>query len=336
MLVYTVRRVLGAIPVLVLASILTFVLIDVSGDPLSDLRMQQPPPDPSVIELQEERLYLDRSLPERYWLWTTGIGGNGDIGLLQGEFGPSTQSATYDIGANIADRLGVTLRLVTAAMVFALGLAIISGVISAMRQYSKLDYALTFIGFLALAMPTFWFAGIMQQAGVGFNELVGTQVFATIGDGTYQAQGLDAWGRFTNALAYMTLPTIVLMLTSFASWSRYQRTSMLEVLNSDYVRLARAKGLPNRVVIRRHALRTALIPLTTVVAIGMAGIIDGTVLTERVFQWRGLGEFFISAVEANDSFALMAWLMISGTAVIVANLIADLLYGVLDPRIRYE
>ncbi|WP_150251143.1 ABC transporter permease [Nocardiopsis deserti] len=336
MLVYTVRRVLGAIPILILASVLTFVLIDVSGDPLADLRMQQPPPDPSVIQLQEERLYLDRSMPERYWLWVTGIGGNGDIGLLQGEFGPSTQSNSYDIGENIAERLGTTLRLVGAAMVFALGLAVLAGVVSAMRQYSKLDYTLTFVGFLALAMPVFWFAGIMQQAGVGFNELVGDQVLATIGDGVYQAQGEDLWGRITNAFAYMTLPTIVLMLTSFASWSRYQRTSMLEVLNSDYVRLARAKGLPNRVVIRRHALRTALIPLTTVVAVGIAGIIDGAVLTERVFQWRGLGEFFITAVEKNDSYALMAWLLLSGVMVIVANLIADLLYGVLDPRIRYE
>ena len=336
MLVYTVRRVLSSIPILILASVLTFVLIDVSGDPLSDLRMQQPPPDPSVIQLQEERLYLDRSMPERYWLWVTGIGGNGDIGLLQGKFGPSTQSNSYDIGANIAERLGTTLRLVGAAMVFALGLAILSGVVSAMRQYSKLDYTLTFIGFLALSMPVFWFAGIMQQAGVSVNELLGTPFFATIGDGLYQAQGQDLWGRITNAFAYMTLPTIVLMLTSFASWSRYQRTSMLEVLNSDYVRLARAKGLPNRVVIRRHALRTALIPLTTVVAVGIAGIIDGAVLTERVFQWRGLGEFFITAVENNDSYALMAWLLLSGVTVILANLIADLLYGVLDPRIRYE
>lgn len=336
MLVYTVRRVLGAIPILILASVLTFVLIDVSGDPLTELRMQQPPPDPSVIQLQEERLYLDRSMPERYWLWVTGIGGNGDIGLLQGEFGPSTQSNSYDIGANIAERLGTTLRLVAASMVFALGLAILAGVVSAMRQYSKLDYTLTFVGFLALSMPVFWFAGIMQQAGVSFNDLVGEQVLATIGDGVYQAQGEDLWGRITNAFAYMTLPTIVLMLTSFASWSRYQRTSMLEVLNSDYVRLARAKGLPNRVVIRRHALRTALIPLTTVVAVGIAGIIDGAVLTERVFQWRGLGEFFITAVEKNDSYALMAWLLLSGVMVIVANLIADLLYGVLDPRIRYE
>ena len=335
MLVYTVRRVLSSIPILILASVLTFVLIDVSGDPLTELRMQQPPPDPSVIELQEERLYLDRSMPERYWLWITGIGGNGDIGLLQGEFGPSTQSNSYDIGAAIAERLGTTLRLVFAAMVFALGLAVLAGVVSAMRQYSKIDYTLTFIGFLALAMPVFWFAGIMQQVGVGFNDLVGSQVLATIGDGRYQAEGLGPWGQITNAFAYMTLPTIVLMLTSFASWSRYQRTSMLEVLNSDYVRLARAKGLPNRVVIRRHALRTALIPLTTVVAVGIAGIIDGAVLTERVFQWRGLGEFFITAVENNDSYALMAWLLLSGVMVILANLIADLLYGVLDPRIRY-
>lgn len=336
MLVYTVRRILGAIPVLILATILTFVMIDVSGDPLSDLRMAQPPPSPEVLEQAEARLYLDRSMPERYWLWVTGIGGNGDIGLLQGEFGPSTQGPQYDIGAQITERLWTTLRLVGMATIFAFGLAVIVGVVSAMRQYSKLDYTLTFIGFLALAMPTFWFASIVQTAGVEFNQLVGDQVFYTIGDGRYKVDG-ESWDVVLgNALAHMILPTIVLMLTSFASWSRYQRTSMLEVLNSDYVRLARAKGLRNHVVIRRHALRTALIPLTTVVALGVAGVIEGAILTETVFQWRGLGDFFYQAVENNDSYALMGWLLLSGVIVILANLIADLLYGVLDPRIRYE
>ncbi|MBQ1082416.1 MULTISPECIES: ABC transporter permease [unclassified Nocardiopsis] len=336
MLVYTMRRILGALPVLVLASILTFVMIDVTGDPLADVRMAQPPPTEEVLQQAEERLYLDRSMPERYWLWVTGIGGNGDIGLLQGEFGPSTQGPQYDIGSAIAERLWTTLRLVGAAMVFALGLAIITGVVSALRQYSKLDYTLTFVGFLALALPTFWFAGIMQAAGVKFNQLVGDQVFATIGDGRFRAEGAPLWDQFLNAFAHMALPTIVLMLISFASWSRYQRTSMLEVMNSDYVRLARAKGLRNHTVIRRHALRTALIPLTTVVAIGVAGVIDGAILTEVVFQWRGLGDFFITAVDNNDSFALMGWLLLSGTIVILANLVADLLYAVLDPRIRYE
>ncbi|MGW5876897.1 ABC transporter permease [Nocardiopsis terrae] len=336
MLVYTMRRLLGAIPVLLLASVLTFVMIDLSGDPLADLRMSTPPPTEEVIQVNEARLYLDRSMPERYWLWMTGIGGNGDIGLLQGEFGPSTQGPQYDIGTAIAERTWTTLRLVGAAMVFALGLAIITGVISALRQYSKLDYTLTFVGFLALAMPSFWFAGIMQAAGVKFNQLVGGQVFATIGDGRFRAQGAPMWDQFLNAFAHMALPTIVLMLISFASWSRYQRTSMLEVMNSDYVRLARAKGLRNHTVIRRHALRTALIPLTTVVAIGVAGVIDGAILTEAVFQWRGLGDFFITAVNNNDSYALMGWLLLSGVMVILANIIADLLYAVLDPRIRYE
>ncbi|GAB3737563.1 ABC transporter permease [Nocardiopsis nanhaiensis] len=336
MLVYTMRRLLSAIPVLVLASILTFVMIDVSGDPLADLKTAQPPPEPAVIEQEEERLYLDRSMPERYVLWVTGIGGDGDIGLLQGEFGPSVQGPQYDIGENIAERLWTTLRLVGMAMLFALGLAVLAGVVSAIKQYSRIDYTLTFIGFLALAMPTFWFAGIVQAGGVAFNEAVGDQIFNTIGDGRFRAEGEPLWDQFLNAFAHMALPTIVLMLTTFASWSRYQRTSMLEVLNSDYVRLARAKGLRNHVVIRRHALRTALIPLTTVVALGVAGIIDGVILTEVVFQWRGLGDFFITAVENNDSYALMGWLLLSGVVVIVANLIADLLYGVLDPRIRYE
>lgn len=336
MLVYTMRRLVGAIPVLVLASILTFVMIDVSGDPLLELRTATPPPPEEVIEQEAERLYLDRSMPERYWLWITGIGGDGNIGLLQGEFGPSTQGQQYEIGAAIAERLWTTLRLVGIAMLLALGLAIIAGAVSAMRQYSKLDYTLTFVGFLCLAMPTFWLAGIVQASGVEVNQLLDQNIFNTIGDGRYSAEGESPWAQFVNAFAHMALPTLVLMLTSFASWSRYQRTSMLEVLNSDYVRLARAKGLRDKVVIRRHALRTALIPLTTVFALGVAGIIDGAILTETVFQWRGLGDFFITAVENNDSYALMGWLLLSGFMVILANLIADLLYGVLDPRIRYE
>ncbi|GHD24472.1 peptide ABC transporter permease [Nocardiopsis kunsanensis] len=336
MLVYTMRRLVGAVPVLVLASLLTFVMIDVSGDPLAELRMATPPPPEAVIEQEAERLYLDRSMPERYWLWVTGIGGEGNIGLLQGEFGPSTQGQQYEIGPEIAERLWTTLRLVGIAMLLALGLAIIAGAVSAMRQYSKLDYTLTFVGFLCLAMPTFWLAGIVQASGVEINQLIGENLFKTIGDGRYGAEGAPPWDQFVNAFAHMALPTLVLMLTSFASWSRYQRTSMLEVLNSDYVRLARAKGLRDKVVIRRHALRTALIPLTTVFALGVAGIIDGTILTETVFQWRGLGDFFITAVENNDSYALMGWLLLSGFMVILANLIADLLYGVLDPRIRYE
>lgn len=336
MLVYTARRLAVAIPVLLAASVLVFLMVDLSGDPLADMRIAQPPPSEEAIAAAEARYYLDRSTPERYWLWMTGIGGNGDIGLLQGQFGPSVRGGAFDIGDQLVSGIGVTLRLVSTALVMALGLAILSGVVSAMRQYSKLDYTLTFIGFLALAMPTFWLGALIREGGLVFNQSTGTSFFFTIGANSARVGNMTNWEYFLDSAGHLVLPTITLMLTSYAAWSRYQRTSMLEVLNSDYVRLARSKGVRNSVVVRRHALRTALIPLVTVATIGVVGIIEGVVITETIFQWRGLGYFFIEAVKAQDAFALMAWLMLSGTLVVVANLIADILYGVLDPRIRYE
>lgn len=335
MLAYTIRRVLAAIPVLVAASIFCFVLIDLSGDPLADLRLAQPPPDPGVIEAEEARLYLDRSMAERYWLWVTGIGGNGDIGLMRGEFGPSTRGSAYDIGGEIGSRFVVTARLVIIALLLAVGVAIVAGVVSAVRQYSTIDYGLTFVGFLALAMPVFWLGALVKEAGIWANERLGVRVFYTVGASSADTRGLTAWERFTDVAGHLVLPTLVLMLAAFASLSRYQRAATLEVLNSDYVRLARAKGLPNRVVIRRHALRTALIPTTTLSLLLIAGTIDGAILIETVFQWRGLGDFFVQAVGEHDSYAVLGWLMLSGIIVIVANLAADLLYGLLDPRIRH-
>jgi peptide/nickel transport system permease protein len=133
----------------------------------------------------------------------------------------------------------------------------------------------------------------------------------------------------------MVLPTISLALISYASWSRYQRSSMLEVMNSDYVRLARAKGLSRRRVMIKHALRNALIPLTTVTALDLASIISGAVLTETVFQWRGMGDLLLGAIRGDDVYVVMAWLLVTASVVILFNLLADLLYAVLDPRIRY-
>jgi peptide/nickel transport system permease protein len=134
----------------------------------------------------------------------------------------------------------------------------------------------------------------------------------------------------------MILPTISLALITFASWSRFQRSSMLEVLGSDYIRLARAKGLRWRKVLTKHALRTALIPLTTVSALDFAGILGGAVITETIFGWAGMGQYLIDSINTDDVYAVMAWLLVAGTIVIVINLIADLLYGVLDPRIRHD
>lgn len=325
MLAYALRRVLVSVPILVAATFLVFVMVSLSGDPLSRLRAVNPPPPPRTFELERQRLHLDEPLLERYWIWITG--------LFRGDFGPAVPS-TRDIGPELLDAFIVTLRLIALAMLVALLLAVIVGVISAVKQYSGTDYTFTFLGFLFLSMPSFWFAILLKEAGISFNNSVGSQVLFTIGDSSVFVRG-GTWAEITDILGHMVLPTISLALLSFAAWSRFQRASMLEVMGSDYVRLARAKGLRRGTVMRRHALRTALIPLTTVTALDLGAIISGAIVTEKVFQWRGAGSFLLDSIERNDVYATTGWLLISATFIILFNLAADLLYAVLDPRIRY-
>jgi len=325
MLAYAVRRVLVSVPILVIATFVVFVMVSLSGDPLSALKTRNPPPPPRTLELEAQRLHLDEPLLARYWHWLTGV--------IRGDFGPSVQS-TQVIGAELAERFLVTFRLIAVAMLLALVLAVLVGVISAVKQYSRTDYTFTFFGFLFLAMPSFWFAILLKEAGISLNEALGKQVLFTIGDSSVYVEG-GGWASVTDIVGHMILPTISLALLSFAAWSRFQRAAMLEVLNSDYVRLARAKGLRRGTVMTRHALRTALIPLTTVTALDLGAIISGAIVTENVFQWRGAGSFLLESVQLYDVYAVAGWLLISATFVILFNLAADLLYAVLDPRIRY-
>lgn len=326
MLAYAVRRLFAAIPILLASTFIIFMAVSLSGDPLGQLRHRNPPPPQHVLQQEAQRLNLDEPLLERYWVWLTGV--------VQGNFGPSVRN-NLQIGAELADRWVTTMRLIGLAMLVALVLAVIVGVISAVKQYSGLDYTFTFTGFLFLAMPSFWLAILLKYAGISFNNTVGSQAIYTIGDSSVYVPG-GAWAHTMDLLGHMVLPTISLALISYAAWSRYQRGSMLEVMNSDYVRLARAKGLPRRKVMINHGLRTALIPLTTVTALDFGAIISGAVITETVFQWRGMGDFLITSIDRVDTYAVAGWLLISATTVVLMNLIADLLYAVLDPRIRYE
>lgn len=325
MLAYAVRRILVSVPILVLATFVVFVMVSLSGDPLSELKTRNPPPPPRTLELEAQRLHLDEPLLARYWRWITGV--------VRGDFGPSVQS-TQVIGPELAERFLVTLRLIAVAMLLALVFAIVVGVISAVKQYSGIDYTSTFFGFLFLAMPSFWFAILLKEAGISVNDAVGRQVLFTIGDRSVYVEG-GTWASVADIVGHMILPTISLALLSFAAWSRFQRASMLEVLNSDYVRLARAKGLRRGPVLTRHALRTALIPLVTVTALDLGAIISGAVVTETVYQWRGAGSFLLDSIQHDDVYAVAGWMLIATAFVIVFNLAADLLYAVLDPRIRY-
>lgn len=325
MLAFTVRRLLQAIPILLASSFLVFLLVTYSGDPLGDLRLHQPPYPQSYIDNYRHFLRLDEPVLQRYWDWLTGL-------LVHQSWGPSVQH--LDIGSQIGHRLYITTRLIFLAMLLAVVFAVLVGVFTAVKQYSRTDYVFTFVGFLFLSMPLFWFAILLKEfLAIKVNQLVGTDLLYTIGDQSIDAK--HGLAHVTDLAGHIVLPTITLALLNYATWSRYQRAAMLDVLNSDYVRLARAKGLSRRAVMTRHALRTALIPLTTVTALDIGVIFGGAIITETVYQWHGMGDLLVNAIQNKDVYVVLAWLLVSGVFVVVFNIIADLLYAVLDPRIRY-
>ncbi len=323
---FALRRFLTAIPVLLGSTFLIFMAVALSGDPLSELREREPPVPEIVFKAEEERLGLNRPLLVRYGMWLAG--------LLRGDFGPSV-NANADIGAEVALRLGVTMRLVVVAMVVAFLLAIVVGVLGAVLQYSFADYLFTSLGFLFLAMPSFWLAVLLKYAGIAINLQAGRLVIYTVGERS-AIPPPTLGGQIADIVGHMILPTLVLVLVHFAAWSRFQRSSMLEVLRSDYLRLATAKGLPRRTVLLKYGVRTALAPLITVVALDVTAVFSGAIITETVFQWRGMGDFLLTAISNRDVNAVMAWLLVAAVAVITFNLIADILYAALDPRIRRE
>ena len=253
--------------------------------------------------------------------------------FVQGDMGKSIRGV--EVRPLLWQRLKVTLRMVILASVLAIILAIGAGVLSAVKQYTPTDYTFTFLGFLFLSMPVFWLAALLKEYGaIRLNKVFGEQVVYTVGAETPNLTG--GFGtRMADYAGHLILPTVALALISFAAWSRYQRATMLDVLGSDYIRLARAKGLSRSRVMTRHALRNALIPLVTVVAIDIGAVFGGAIITERVFSWQGMGALLVQGVQTSDVNVLLAWLMVTSVLVVLFNLIADVLYAVLDPRIRY-
>jgi peptide/nickel transport system permease protein len=325
MLSFIIRRLLIAIPLVLLSSVLVFLLVANSGDPLAELKGRNPPVPEATIEARERQLGLDKPLPQRYVTWL----GN----FVQGDMGKSIRGV--EVRPLLWQRLKVTLRMVVLAMIIAVVLAIGAGVLSAVKQYTLTDYTFTFLGFLFLSMPVFWLAALLKEYGaIRLNTVFGQQVVYTVGAESPNLTG-GLGTRLADWAGHLILPTVALALISFAAWSRYQRATMLDVLGSDYIRLARAKGLSRSRVMTRHALRNALIPLVTVVAIDIGAVFGGAIITEKVFAWQGMGALLVQGVETSDVNVLLAWLMVTSVLVILFNLIADVLYAVLDPRIRY-
>jgi peptide/nickel transport system permease protein len=324
MLSYAVRRLLYSVVVLVAASFLVFTFVSLSGDPLGQLNIV-----PNLSEQSRQNVidakHLDDPIPVRYAYWAKDA--------VTNQFG-TTLLGDRPILPDLWRVMKNTLQLVLIAELLAVLIAVVIGVYSARHQYSPFDYAATTFSFLGLATPAFWLALILQVLVVQVREATGHQIFPIASLSSVDDEGgLDF---VLDRAHHLVLPVIVLTVASVAGYARYMRASMLEVINSDYVRTARAKGLPERTVTMKHAFRNALIPLVTLVALSFGNLLGGAIVVETIFSLDGMGLYFYNALLANDPYRVMAWLMVTATMIIVFNLVADLVYGYLDPRVRYD
>jgi peptide/nickel transport system permease protein len=318
---YIIRRLLYSIPVLFAASFLVFAMVSATGDPLGTLKMT-PNISQQTIDLITERKHLDEPIPIRYFYWLEEA--------VTDKFG-STIIGERPIWNDLSRVIGNTLQLVIAAELIAILLAVIIGVYSAIRQYSPFDYGATTFSFLGLSTPVFWLALMLQVLVVNIFLAYDVRIFYV---SNLSSPNPDNF--LLDRIQHLALPVIVLAVASIAGYSRFMRASMLEVINSDYVRTARAKGLPERTVIMKHGFRNALIPLVTVIALNFGGLLGGAIITETIFSLDGMGLYFITALNDADPYPIMAWLAITSIAIVLFNLLADIAYGFLDPRVRYE
>ena len=319
MLVYVTRRFLYSIPVLVASTFLSFVFISLAGDPTARLR-QNPNYSPQTMRLLEHRYHLDQSIPVRYWYWVQDV--------FTHRLGDSLNTL-QPIWPDLTRTLGHTAQVIILSETLALTLGLGVGIYSAVRQYSVFDYTFTTFSFIGFAIPTFWLALLLQIIFVDVYLKWDVRIFYTSG---LNSPHEGTWS--VDRLQHIALPAITLCIISFALYSRFMRASMLDVINSDYVRTARAKGMTERRVIVRHVMRNALIPVVTVAALNLGALLGGAIVTETVFSLDGIGFYFIQKLGQLDLYAVMAYLLVTSVIIIVFNLIADVAYGFLDPRIR--
>lgn len=314
---YAGRRLLWSIPVVLIASFLLFWAVRATFDPLARVRQSR---DPEVVQREVERLGLDRSIFEQYGLWFRDF--------VQGDWGTSVRTGG-DVQEMIASALSPTLQLVAWGVLLGSIVALSVGAYSAVRRYSLADHAFTTASYIGISLPSFWFGLLLIQ----FLAVLPTRVLETRDPPLYFI-GFPSDGGPLDYLRHLVLPVLTLATTLVAAWSRFARTSMIDTLGSDYVRTARAKGVPYAGVVVRHALRNALAPFVTVVALDAGLLIGGLVVTEQIFSVPGMGKLFIDSLLTGDVFVLVPWMAVVATAVIACNLIADVGYAILDPRVR--
>jgi len=322
MLWYVLRRLLLAIPLLIGITFISFLVIHLApGDPM-DFQTGELSTDSSAQAKQmlRKQYGLDKPLPVQYWNWLTR--------LARLDFGRSFAPDGRPVLQKIAERLPITLRLNLIEMAIILIVAVPIGVFSATRQYSRFDKATTIFVFVGFATPDFWFALLLMMA---FGTYLGWPI-SGLRDTNWEY--LSFWRQQWDFLSHLFLPITVATFGGLAGFSRYMRQSMLEVVRQDYIQSARAKGLAERVVIGKHALRNAMLPIVTILGLSLPGLIGGSVIVESIFAIPGMGQLMVQSVFQRDYPVIMGNLVIVSTLTLIANLLADVAYGLVDPRIR--
>lgn len=313
---FLIRRLLGAVPLLLGVAVLSFLFMQLAPGGPDTLYARGGRMSDAQLQAIRESLGLDRPTHIQLWIWLKNLA-QGDLGTSYTQYRPVT-TVIWEVFPN-------TLYLMATGLAISLVLSLIFGVGAAVRQYGVFDNITSFVSYFGLAMPVFWF-GLMLQ--IIFAVKLGWLPSANMSS----AQG----GGFIDSVKHLLLPAFTIAIGSIASWSRYVRSSTLEVLNLDYVRTARAKGLRERVVLLAHVLRNSLTPFVTVISIDIPLYLTGAVLTETVFSWPGMGRLFYDSLTKRDYPVLMGILLLGAVLIVIGNLLADLFYGVLDPRIKFR
>ncbi|WP_249872089.1 ABC transporter permease [Oceanobacillus saliphilus] len=319
---YIIRRILIFIPMLFALTIIVFGMAQLApGDALTGVSLSDPNIDPEVYEIQREAYGLNDPIPVQYFRWISSV--------AQGDLGNSLVFNGRSVAELIQARLANTVYLGLFSLAITIIVAIPIGIYSARRPYSLLDYSATGFGFIGLAIPNFFFGLIAIY-------VLSIKLGWFPAQGTLSTPGMTGMEAFIDRIHHMILPGITLGLAGTATYMRYMRSEVLDVLGSDYIRTARAKGMSESNILYKHTLRNALIPIITLMGFEIGVLLSGAVITEQVFQYPGLGTLFLSSVTNRDYPVVMAIAMILGILILVGNLLADIFYSIIDPRIRYD
>ena len=320
---YALRRLILAIPLLIGITFVSFLVIHLApGEPVENQSGESSTQSDAKLRERLREIYgLDKPLHVQYWNWVTR--------LARLDFGRSFSPDARPVLQKIGERLPITLLLNIVELMIIVMLAIPIGVLSATRQYSTFDKVTTVFVFVGFATPDFWLALMLM---ILFGVQLGWLPISGLRSPTWEY--LAFWKQQWDFVAHLALPILVATFGGLAGFSRYMRQSMLEVVRQDYIQSARAKGLPESVVIGKHALRNALLPIVTVLGLSLPGLIGGSVIVESIFAIPGMGQLMVQAVFERDYPVIMGNLVIVATLTLVANLIADLTYSLVDPRIR--